>query len=64
MSDVTERQLAAIYNTAKYRTMDAQAESLKLFGLEPEALTVRQASDLIDWMKADAIERRALKGVA
>ncbi|MCI0488538.1 MAG: RAD52 family DNA repair protein [Blastocatellia bacterium] len=48
---VTEKQLSAIYAIAKAKSLDARLEAMALFRSEPEQLSRKAASDLIDHLR-------------
>jgi hypothetical protein len=56
MRGVSPGQLSAIYSIAQRRTLDPQVESIELFGRDPERLSYREASALIDHLKFLTIE--------
>jgi hypothetical protein len=56
---VTEKQLSAIYAIAKGKSLDAQLESAALFKREPEHLSRREASTLIDHLRSARVNEQA-----
>lgn len=58
---VTPRQLSAINGICRAYRMNPQTECRAVFGLEPDRLSRRAASAFIGWLKAAAIERRAVR---